>query len=382
MNRMKLPFYLVAMFTLAACTVGPESEPTVRIVSTPIVSDTLPCWTSPASRSIGKSNSPSRRLLVAYGDTRIRTSTLYLFDLSTRSYTPLLSNVEDYGGLKPSPVSPDEHYMWYGVYRDPANTDIFIYSLANGTSQLVPFSSPIYIPRASIDWSADGSCLVLWTHGIVTAYHISDGVMQQRTFAGPDFQFSASPSSDGRWWAGVCDSGVCIRNASGKQVSHDALRLPVDPNTGYGYRVGAVRWSPDGTMLAFAYAQQERLVIDTTRLIFFDKNQIVSYRDIRLAAEDIQWSPDGHRILMASADGHALHLYDVSDKSLTTIPTTLQYSTIAPPVWSSDGTQIAFVASDQSIHVMNSDGTDPTEVPWPSATSVTSPFVRHLSWLP
>jgi Tol biopolymer transport system component len=125
-------------------------------------------------------------------------------------------------------------------------------------------------------------------------------------------------------------------------------------------------WSPDGTKIAWqnwdsTNYNYDICVINADGTGFSNLNSDSAYQD------KPQWSPDGTKILYQGDVTDSLTQETFSDvfvmnsngSGKTNLTNTSSASEFAP-VWSPDGTQIAFARSDddQGIYVMDSDGTD------------------------
>jgi hypothetical protein len=351
---------IITVLSLVRCKTGSLSE-------TADVSQNISCWTKAASQVPTPVPSKSQRLLIAFGNrsNTLDLSNAYLLDLTSGQYSWLVSNIEDYGQSRPSPISPEGAYFWYGSFRGPSDAAISIYSMTNGQNYPVAFPDHIYIPLSSIVWSPDGTCLLYWRGNTAFAYHLADNRIDKQTFEGIDFGVEVSPSPDGHWWAWNCREGICLMDDTGQQVHHKALEIPIEGISGVGYKRGLLRWSPDSSRLAFTIASRDRLVPDTIRLVYLKENNILSYRDIHEGADDLRWSLDGQQIfIVAYGSATNLAIYDVQTDKIKWIKLEQEFSTSVRPTWSADGKQIVFVADDNhSIFIMNSDGTGLSAIP-------------------
>ncbi len=85
------------------------------------------------------------------------------------------------------------------------------------------------------------------------------------------------------------------------------------------------------------------------------------------------WSPDGNRLVFFGQDKGKWHLYIMDKVQKKPIPLTLEedLSPKAPPQWSADSNQIAFLY--QGIWLINHDGTNPR-------TLIADESVKELAW--
>jgi dipeptidyl aminopeptidase/acylaminoacyl peptidase len=154
-------------------------------------------------------------------------------------------------------------------------------------------------------------------------------------------------------------------------------------------------WSPNGTRIAF----QSHRVDDSARKIFVIKPKPEGKRNrpvnlTRSSGDDItpSWSPDGTVIAFASSRGLSFdsevgffdpEIYLMALDGTNQIPLTENQAISDTPVWSPDGSKIAFVRSvsptdEFDIFVMGSDGSSPGNITNSSASSDFDPDWQPL----
>ena len=110
-------------------------------------------------------------------------------------------------------------------------------------------------------------------------------------------------------------------------------------------------WSPDGSLLAIASGEQDRapgnMLRDGRIYLFEPTSGAMRSLDETLGAENLTWSPDGRRIAWASAtgDGDAsleLRVIDVETDRQEVLAEEYEAFHGIGPVWSPDGETIAY----------------------------------------
>ena len=194
-----------------------------------------------------------------------------------------------------------------------------------------------------------------------------DGLWVQEPVWSSDGSRIAFASAHGGWYLYVVDS-------DGKNL-RQLLETPTNPTT--------VRWSPDDSHIAFnslVDGSWEIFVVDVGSA---DHWQVTENGSNRI---DLMWSPDGSRIAFSGVSeefsngatvprrgAFVVDRYGGGLKKLTGVDGGQE------PVWSPDGSQIAFVQATGGklgLFVSNADGEDPRQLPSPDNG------VYGLSWSP
>ena len=129
-----------------------------------------------------------------------------------------------------------------------------------------------------------------------------------------------------------------------------------------------LHWTPDGTRLSFRSNRDGELALYTMNADGSDARQITPEG---WSADSHDWWADGSRLVFVGSDGredghgcrgdHEIQVMQTGDGSITALTDDEWYE--QSPIWSPDGSRIAFSASDQSdyaweIFTMNADGSD------------------------
>jgi Tol biopolymer transport system component len=208
--------------------------------------------------------------------------------------------------------------------------------------------------------------------GAATGVYImnGDGTGQTRLTHKATYNFGAVWSPDGTKIAFNSyrdgQSEIYVMNADGSNQT----RLTT---SGIGSYQPA--WSPDGTKIAFrGYDSQANSDIyvmnaDGTGLANLSNDPTgCSYTP--------SWSPDGTQIMFMIEDNYTSRIYvmDADGTNQTQLTNSIEYSA----VWSPDGTKIAFVSERDGaaeIYVMDADGTNQTNLT--NTHSIVSPYTPY-----
>jgi TolB protein len=202
--------------------------------------------------------------------------------------------------------SPDGTKIAFSLFQPPSTSTIFVMN-ADG-SGMREVTSGFF--DDSPDWSPDGSKIAFSRTGTGAGLYVVN--------------------ADGTGTPTPLTSGV----------------LDSDPS-----------WSPDGMKIAFSRGVPPNLSVLTVATL--SVTQLLTTFSMEPC-----WSPDGSKIVFAGdPTGPGAGIYWVSASGGT--PKLIFSGVYAWPDWSPDGTKIAFSAAtgiSGSIHVMNADGSNPTDV--------------------
>lgn len=261
--------------------------------------------------------------------------------------------------------------------------------------------------------------LILFALLLCAAAVFAEQTPAKRSLAMDDFpklQTVEDPrcSPDGKWIAyTVTDSDLKAdkrRNAIW-MVSWDGTQ---DVHLSYGSEDNSPRWSPDGKYLAFL---SERPADSKSQVWLLDRRggEARQLTNVKEEIDDYEWSPDGKRLVLVMKEGvdpdppkpividryqfkqdidgyltaasrTHLYLFDIQTQKLEPLTTDKNFKD-SDPVWSPDGSKIAYVSN----HEKEPDQTGTNDIfliePRPDAKPVKlltayAPNEQHLVWSP
>lgn len=386
MKRGRLFWFMViagvTVIGLVQCTSSSIYTPATEKSEPTLATDgDFDCWTESRKAVTPPSHSDQGQLIVGYGVI----GDVYRREVTTPRYSLMVSSTNVYRG-SPS-VSPNARYMWYSASFGNLDQVVYVYDLVNGTQRQTPFRGGAWPP--SVNWSADGQCLIGWNFEVATAYRLTDGATQQKTFPAVVSPYegtqAVSPSPNGHWWAWPCagKGGICVAGSDGKEVHNQGFNIPqdLDKDSQMSYRRGLLSWSPTSEILAFAYATRYYVADIHLRLIHFSESQSLPYEDFNQNVDDLRWSPDGNHLLIL--DYNSIKLYDTESRKISELLNLQGDTKAVMPAWSPNSKRIAFVDKDRkNIYTMNIDGTDIREVPSLPLSATHDSAIHYIYWIP
>jgi Tol biopolymer transport system component len=257
-----------------------------------------------------------------------------------------------------------------GAVRGGANYDVYVMNAdGSGVTNLTTSSADVASWFSQLDpkWSPDGTRIVY--DGDDGLYVMNaDGSDQRRIAAGQD----ASWSPDGTW--------IAFEGARGAvwSVAPDGSGL-ARLTSGVGFD-GFPAYSPDGGKIAYYHGQGSDRAIFVMNADGSNQTRIADFQADTMGRP--VWSPDGSMLAFdlyftdETWDIYAVHSDASGLADLASDPTRDE----TDPVWAPDGTKIAFQASSVlardvdntgtfDLYVMNPDGTDQTALTHDAGTS-------------
>ena len=311
----------------------------------------------------------------------------FLFtDRTTNGHTDVFASAQDgsgrasvTGGVADSfdPAwSPDGTRIAFASSRDAngtGNSDVYVAAPDGSSLTRLTFDAPDGVAKSAPAWSPDARTIAYLAGGAsqdVWTVSADGGTPQRLTATGGQKIGLAWEPSGGRL-------------LTTEQVPNGTFVVAVDPATGSTATLAAgwgATWSPDGSRIAFIDAMGHATDMNA------DGSGARELTD--LPSADPAWSPDGARVVFkawfsetslpvtrygypmrtdlyaAPADASSPPQRLTGPLDPTTVPPTLPYR----PSYSPDGTAIVYRVDDNTVWLMNSDGS--CEQPLPALTGV------------
>lgn len=282
------------------------------------------------------------------------------------------------GGSRIEAVEPDGSRQRVVFEDEPMRIAQIAWS-PDGTK--IAYQNPIADERGIFVANADGTDAVRLTEGAHDGWPSwsPDGtkILFSRTAA----DASVEPCTPGMPHEFRCPTDIYVMDADGS----DVVRLTDDPAGEF-----MPRWSPDGGRIAFV--REGDLIAETYEAVYTMRPDGTDVRQVSSAdgGSDFwpSWSPDGTQIVFAAIRREDWGIWavdaDGSNERLILGGTGAGY--VDNPVWSPDGSLIAFVgnltvddySADDALYVMRPDGTDVT----PIAGATGNGVAGDIAWQP
>lgn len=366
----------------------PNTTPTKQrptLVTNFVLEPDFDCWNEINTQMSNPLNGDSLFFEISDGDPGSLRGSLYRYSMERREYSLIASQLETtlFTSWMHSYVSPTQDRFWYLAQGSDGYQRMYIYQI----DQAEPIEVPLFLDRVAAPavWSPDGTCLFFNTGEELVAFQLTEKTLQRKAIlADSVVDFDVSPI--GKWWAftEADNQGVLLATLTGNK--NDSLVIKT------GFRSGYPNWSPDGTLLAFAYSDNS-LYYNNVRLVKVHNDGSTEGKDIlQLASIDsMQWSGDSKTLLIygpSKADPKTyVAAYDTVSEKVRQIPIPVKgvdKFTISP-----DGNKILYSLVDENdqrknakIFIFDIDTSKTIEIPFPETFSRKNyARVEALYWL-
>lgn len=286
-----------------------------------------------------------KRIRFSVGDVAQNTSTIWEVNSNGAGLHPLLPDWHEVSSKCCGSWTADgRYYIFQGIENTLGATDnLFVVAESNGsesnttkpvrlTQGAVSFSRPVPAPDNKRIWS-----LGLNIRGSVVAFDTNSGkfVPYLSGISATDLNFS----KDGQWvaYVSIPDGALWRCKIDGSQ------RQQLTFSSG---RAALPQWSPDGKQIAYVNVEgSQPWAIFTVPVGGGEPRQVFAEK---LTQIDINWSPDGEKIIFGritqhNAEGLSILAYDLKTQQLSTIPGS---EGLFSPRVSPDGRHIAALSGD------------------------------------
>ena len=360
----RLLLLLIITFALAACVSAPPPSPTPPFTITLTSTETGTLIPPPTTTHTPVP--PTATPLVLQGKIAFWSNefggiwSIKLYDLETKFLTQLTDTQDNFSSAS---WSPDGRYLAYETYDERQGEIYLVDILENTTINLTDNTAGDYYPA----WSPDGGSIAFVSilNGRVDIFIMDMNNREIRNL-------TRHPANDGGpAWS---PDGEKILFGSTREggtnqlfvIDIDGSNLKQLTSNDSPY-IDSYAWSTDGSKIAFTYAEDVLADLDLY-IIDPDGNNLKKLTNEGEFMGDVgslfSWSPDGSRIAFYMDLGNQNNeIFVVDIVSNETTRMTYHNGGDFQPVWSLDGSMIAFVSTrdtseetGNSIYVINAIG--------------------------
>ena len=245
------------------------------------------------------------------------------------------------------------------VFQDWGFNASNLFTVEPGGASLTPLGS-----GQGPAWSPDGSRIAFKDASGQISVMNADGTGRTTLTTGSGSDPAWSPDGSSIVFARYEEVSECLSLRALFRMDASGEGSGLTPLTSVSGDAHLPRWSPDGSKIAFirqvwSDASDPPLYCDVfaypPELMVMNADgtggQKIGYGD----SYDFDWAPDGSKIVYASSELWTIRP-DGTDETQLTATSSGPASSEAHPVWSPDGTKIAF-ESGSHLYVMNADAT-------------------------